>query len=62
MPKLSFAKLERHPYAAADHLLQEGLDAATYKDYTRRPQNLLERIMEWRLNLDGFIENIRSFY
>jgi type I restriction enzyme M protein len=33
MPKLSLAKLERHPYSAADRLRQEGLDAATYKDY-----------------------------
>ena len=33
MPKLSLAKLERHLYAAADLLRQEGLDAATYKDY-----------------------------
>lgn len=33
MPKLSLAKLERHLYAAADRLRQEGLDAATYKDY-----------------------------
>jgi len=31
--KLSLAKLERHLYAAADRLPQEGLDAATYKDY-----------------------------
>lgn len=33
MPKLSLAKLERHLYAAVDRLRQEGLDAATYKDY-----------------------------
>jgi type I restriction enzyme M protein len=33
MPKLSLAKLERHLYSAADRLRQEGLDAATYKDY-----------------------------
>jgi type I restriction enzyme M protein len=33
MPKLSLAKLERHLLAAADRLRQEGLDAATYKDY-----------------------------
>jgi type I restriction enzyme M protein len=33
MPKLSLAKLERHLYAAADRLRQEGLDATTYKDY-----------------------------
>lgn len=33
MPKLSLAKLEHHLYAAADRLRQEGLDAATYKDY-----------------------------
>ena len=33
MSKLSLAKLERHLYAAADRLRQEGLDAATYKDY-----------------------------
>ena len=33
MPKLSLAKLERHLYGAADRLRQEGLDAATYKDY-----------------------------
>jgi type I restriction enzyme M protein len=33
MPKLSLAKLERHLYRAADRLRQEGLDAATYKDY-----------------------------
>jgi len=33
MPKLSLAKLERHLYKAADRLRQEGLDAATYKDY-----------------------------
>src|SRR6266700_3561440 len=33
MPKLSLAKLERHLYAAADRLRQEGLDAATYKDF-----------------------------
>src|SRR5262245_55407703 len=33
MPRLSLAKLERHLYAAADRLRQEGLDAATYKDY-----------------------------
>src|SRR6058998_2911320 len=33
MPKLSLAKLERHLYSAADRLHQEGLDAATYKDY-----------------------------
>ena len=32
MPKLSLAKLERHLYSAA-RLRQEGLDAATYKDY-----------------------------
>jgi type I restriction enzyme M protein len=32
MAKLSLAKLERHLYAAADRLRQEGLDAATYKD------------------------------
>jgi type I restriction enzyme M protein len=28
MPRLSLAKLERHLYAAADRLRQEGLDAA----------------------------------
>lgn len=33
MPKLSLSKLERHLYGAADRLRQEGLDAATYKDY-----------------------------
>ncbi len=33
MPRLSLAKLERHLYAAADRLRQDGLDAATYKDY-----------------------------
>ncbi|WP_295448900.1 N-6 DNA methylase [uncultured Thiodictyon sp.] len=33
MPKLALAKLERHLYGAADRLRQEGLDAATYKDY-----------------------------
>lgn len=33
MPKLSLAKLERHLYSAANRLRQEGLDAATYKDY-----------------------------
>jgi type I restriction enzyme M protein len=33
MRKLSLAKLERHLYSAADRLRQEGLDAATYKDY-----------------------------
>lgn len=33
MPRLSLAKLERHLYAAADRLRQEGLDAAIYKDY-----------------------------
>jgi type I restriction enzyme M protein len=33
MPRLSLAKLERHLYSAADRLRQEGLDAATYKDY-----------------------------
>jgi type I restriction enzyme M protein len=33
MPRLSLAKLERHLYGAADRLRQEGLDAATYKDY-----------------------------
>ena len=33
MAKLSLAKLERHLYSAADRLLQEGLDAATYKDF-----------------------------
>jgi type I restriction enzyme M protein len=33
MPKLSLAKLEPHLYSAADRLRQEGLDAATYKDY-----------------------------
>src|SRR3989304_5034300 len=33
MPKLSLAKLQRHLYFAADRLRQEGLDAATYKDY-----------------------------
>ena len=33
MARLSLAKLERHLYAAADRLRQEGLDAATYKDY-----------------------------
>jgi type I restriction enzyme M protein len=33
VPKLSLAKLERHLYSAADRLRQEGLDAATYKDY-----------------------------
>lgn len=33
MPRLSLVKLERHLYAAADRLRQEGLDAATYKDY-----------------------------
>lgn len=33
MPKLSLAKLDRHLYSAADRLRQEGLDAATYKDY-----------------------------
>lgn len=33
MPKLSLAKLERHLYSTADRLRQEGLDAATYKDY-----------------------------
>ena len=33
MPRLSLAKLERHLYTAADRLRQEGLDAATYKDY-----------------------------
>jgi type I restriction-modification system DNA methylase subunit len=29
---LSLATLERHPYAAADILLREGMDAATDKD------------------------------
>jgi type I restriction enzyme M protein len=33
MAKLSLAKLERHLYSSADRLRQEGLDAATYKDY-----------------------------
>jgi type I restriction enzyme M protein len=33
MPRPSLAKLERHLYGAADRLRQEGLDAATYKDY-----------------------------
>jgi type I restriction enzyme M protein len=33
MPRLSLAKLERHLLGAADRLRQEGLDAATYKDY-----------------------------
>src|SRR5436309_4304309 len=33
MPKLSLAKLERHLYSAADRLRQEGLDAATFKDF-----------------------------
>jgi len=33
MARLSLAKLERHLYSAADRLRQEGLDAATYKDY-----------------------------
>jgi type I restriction enzyme M protein len=33
MPKLSLAKLERRLYWPADRLWQEGLDAATYKDY-----------------------------
>jgi type I restriction enzyme M protein len=33
VPKLSLAKLERHLLGAADRLRQEGLDAATYKDY-----------------------------
>ena len=33
MPRLSLVKLERHLYSAADRLRQEGLDAATYKDY-----------------------------
>ena len=33
MARLSFAKLERHLLGAADRLRQEGLDAATYKDY-----------------------------
>ncbi len=33
MPRLSLAKLERHLYSAADRLRQEGLDAATCKDY-----------------------------
>jgi type I restriction enzyme M protein len=33
MPKLSLAKLERHLYGAADILRQEGMDAATYKDF-----------------------------
>src|SRR5438128_3297448 len=33
MAKLSLGKLERHLYAAADRLRQEGLDAATYKDF-----------------------------
>lgn len=33
MARLSLAKLERHLLGAADRLRQEGLDAATYKDY-----------------------------
>ena len=33
MPRLSLAKLEHHLHSAADRLRQEGLDAATYKDY-----------------------------
>jgi type I restriction enzyme M protein len=33
VPKLSLSKLEHHLYSAADRLRQEGLDAATYKDY-----------------------------
>jgi type I restriction enzyme M protein len=33
MARLSLAKLEYHLYSAADRLCQEGLDAATYKDY-----------------------------
>jgi type I restriction-modification system DNA methylase subunit len=33
MARLSLGKLERHLYSAADRLRQEGLDAATYKDY-----------------------------
>jgi type I restriction enzyme M protein len=33
MPRLSLAKLERHLYSAANRLRQEGIDAATYKDF-----------------------------
>jgi hypothetical protein len=32
-PFCAHPKLERHLYSAADRLRQEGLDAATYKDY-----------------------------
>jgi type I restriction enzyme M protein len=42
MPKLSLAKLERHLYAAADRLRQEGLDAATYKDYIFKTEFVVE--------------------
>jgi type I restriction enzyme M protein len=56
MPMLSLAKVERHLYSAADRLRQEGLDAATYKDYIfgmlflKRPHRL-RAVLHQRLPL-----------
>ena len=53
MPKLSLAKLERHLYGAADRLRQEGLDAATYKDYIPMSETATSRVAERALVLMG---------
>ena len=34
MPRLSLAKLERNLYSGADNHRREGMDTATYKDFT----------------------------
>jgi type I restriction enzyme M protein len=56
MPKLSLAKLERHLYSAADRLRQEGLDAATYKDYIFGMLFLKRCSDVWQTEHDALVE------
>jgi len=55
MAKLSLAKLERHLYSAADRLRQEGLDAATYKDYIFGMLFLKRCSDVWRTEHDALV-------
>ncbi len=57
MPKLSLAKLERHLYSAADRLRQEGLDAATYKDYIFGMLFLKRCSDVWQGEHDGVVQD-----
>ncbi len=55
MPKLSLAKPERHLYSAADRLRQEGLDAATCKDYIFGMLFLKRRSDVWQAEHDALV-------